>query len=119
MRFLFLVGFLRPCDDVTEVLRKILVLVILGDDEGVLRVVVAAVPLTLLCPVTVTVLGVDCVLCLRLCVSIREALPDDEAQRLLLGLIRLTRIPGVFVLTFIRVDWTSVGGTFIAALRES
>ena len=110
-------GFPRPGGDVTEVLRKVLVLDVLGDDESVLRVLVSAVFMGLASPVALLVLVVDCVLLLGLGPG-HEALSDHEAQRLLLLLV-LAGILGGLVWTFIRIDRTSVGGTFIASFRES
>ena len=115
MRFLVSLGVPRFGGDVTEVLREILVLVVLGDDEGVLGVIVAAILVARGRPVVVALLGVDCVLRLGP-ISGHQALPDDKAQWLLLGLV-LARILSLLVL--IRVDWTSVWRTFIAALGES
>ena len=117
MRFLVSLGVPRLGGDVTEVLREILVLVVLGDDEGVFRVLVAAVLGALACPVVVAMLGVDSVLRLGL-VPGHQALPDDQAQWLLLRLV-LAGILSLLIMILIRVDWTPVGGTFIAAFGES
>ena len=117
LRFLISLGFSRPGGDITEVLRKVLVLDVLGDDESVLRVLISAVFMGLASPVAVLVLVVDCELLLGLGPG-HEALPDHEAERLLLRLV-LARILSRLVLTLIGVDRTSVGGTFIAAFRES